>query len=99
MLIVAGTMFIHLEKRAEAIEAGNKMMAATQEEDGCISYRFSFAMDDPTCILIFEEWESDAHLQAHFATAHMAEFRASLAGVVASRGGIKRYEVASSAAL
>ena len=95
MIVIAGQIPIRGDKRDEAIAAALEMAAATQQEEGCISYDFHASLADPNLIFIFEEWESAKALKAHFETPHMAEFRAKLPNLVAGPGKLKRYEVAS----
>jgi quinol monooxygenase YgiN len=69
------------------------MMEQTNAEAGCITYRFSNALEDENTILVFEEWESDEHLKAHVQAPHMAQFNAQLKNLVAVRSSLKRYVV------
>ena len=95
MLIVAGRVPVKAERRAEAVAAALKMARATQAEAGCRSYAFYSDLEDPNTFLIFEEWESEAALTAHFQTPHMAEFNAVIPQLVAGAPSINRYEVAA----
>ena len=54
------------------------MRTATLAEPGCISYQAYLDRPDAGTVFIFEKWQSQADLDAHFATAHMAEFGAAL---------------------
>jgi quinol monooxygenase YgiN len=60
-----------------------------------MTYDFHASLVDPNLFLIFEEWETAEALAAHSQTPHMAVFRQKLRNVVAGKGWIKRYEVAS----
>ena len=93
MLIVAGRIQIRPERRAAAVAAAVKMAQATEREAGCRSYRFSSDLDDPNLFFLFEEWEDEAALTAHFQTPHMAEFNAVVPQFVAGPPSIHRYEV------
>lgn len=93
MIVVSGTIYIDPKKREEAIELAKVMMEKTAEEPGCISYRFYEDVESPGIFRVFEEWESDEELQAHFATAHMAEFRPAIAKITAAPPHIRKYEV------
>lgn len=55
------------------------MQAASRAEDGCREYAFSVDLEDPDVLRITECWDSMEALRAHFATAHMAEFRTQMA--------------------
>ena len=55
------------------------MQAASRSEDGCHDYTFSTELDSPTTVRITERWDDYESLVAHFATPHMADFRAAMA--------------------
>ena len=85
MIVVAGDIFIHEGKRAEAIASMIAVAHGTQQEAGCLRYNFYADLEDEHHFLVYEEWESQAHLDAHLSTdnppAHMAAFRAASVGV------------------
>lgn len=93
MLIVAGRVPVKPERRAEAVAAAVKMARASQAEAGCRAYAFYSDLEDPNLFIVFEEWESEAALQAHFQTPHMAEFNALIPQLIAGPPAINRYEV------
>ena len=95
MIVIAGTVKVRADRRAEAVEAALRVAAATQKEQGCLSYRFFADLADPNVFLIFEEWESDATLARHFETEHLKAFRAAMPGLVAAPPAIQRYVVDS----
>lgn len=94
MLIVAGEIEIDPARRDEAIAAAREMMGVTRGEPGCLTYAFSADLADPARFRIFEEWESQAALDAHFAAPHMAAFQARMAGLGVRGMQIRKYEVA-----
>jgi quinol monooxygenase YgiN len=75
MLIIAGSFGIDPGKRDEVMAAAREMMAETLKEPGCIAYTFSADLTDPGRFYVFERWESQAALEKHFATPHMARFQ------------------------
>ena len=79
MIIVAGTIRIEAEHREPAIVAMANVMAETRKEDGCISYTFSADFQDESLFHLFEEWESQEHLDAHLKAPHIDDFRAASA--------------------
>lgn len=95
MLVIAGTIRIDPDKQAEAIPAALEVMEATRAEAGCISYAFSASLGEPGLIHVFEEWESQEALDAHFGTPHMARFLQALGGFGIRSMELQRYEVAS----
>jgi quinol monooxygenase YgiN len=84
MLIVTGRVEIKLEGLINALKAVQAMVAQTCQEPGCRVYEFSQVIGAQHMFRIYEEWDDEAALTAHFATPHMATFRAALAqaGVV-----------------
>lgn len=46
----------------------------TWREPGCVRYSFVQKAEAPTRFVIVEEWESEAHLLAHFATPHFKAY-------------------------
>ena len=93
MIVVAGTAPINPEKREEAKVILKTMMDATMQEEGCITYQFLFNPWNDAEVRIFEEWDSQDALDAHFQTPHMAEFREALPNFVTGTFDIKRYDV------
>ena len=77
MIVVQGDFTIKPGKRDEAIAAMTKVAKATQQEAGCIRYNFYADLEDPNRFIVYEEWESQAHLDAHLASdnppPHMVE--------------------------
>jgi quinol monooxygenase YgiN len=76
MLIVAGTLEIDPEHRDAFFAAVAPMVRATRTEAGCQAYAFSPDPDEPGLIHLFEVWDDQASLDAHFASEHMATWQA-----------------------
>ena len=95
MLVIAGEIEIDPGNRDKAIAAALRMMEETRREAGCISYTFTGDFADHGRFRVFEEWESQAALEAHFASPHMAAFQAAVGGLGVKRVAIQRYEVSS----
>jgi quinol monooxygenase YgiN len=91
MILVAGSVKIHLSKRDEAMRVALAMAEATRKEPGCVTYRFFADLEAADTFFLFEEWETEDALTRHFATPHMAEFQAKLPGLLAGPLAIKRY--------
>ena len=77
MLLIAGTVRIPPERVAEALVAARRMIEATRGEDGCVRYAFAEDVLEPGLIHISEVWRDQAALERHFASAHMAVWRAA----------------------
>jgi quinol monooxygenase YgiN len=55
MIVIAGSVAVRPDRREEAARVARTMAAATQQEPGCVTYRFSADLDDPNVLLLFEE--------------------------------------------
>jgi quinol monooxygenase YgiN len=95
MIVISGTVVINPAQREAAAQAARDMIRATRQEPGCRAYRFSFDLDDPNTVHIFEEWESAEALTAHFQTPHMATFQQRLPALLGGPIRVMRYDVSA----
>ncbi len=93
MLVVAGYVRMNPDKVDAAVAAAQTVMEATRQEAGCISYTFSRDLGEPGLFHIFEEWESQAALDAHFKAPHMATFQQAMGGFDVKEIKVNRYDV------
>lgn len=91
MIHVLATIDVQPGKRAEFLTHFAWVTPQVRAEAGCIEY--GAAVDTPTpiavqpplrpdTVVVVEKWESLAHLQAHLAAPHMAEYRTRVAELV-----------------
>ena len=91
MILIAGPVFVQEGKMEIALEAVAKMVAASQQEDGCVHYNFYIDRDKSDQLFIFEEWETQEALDAHGKTEHMAAFRAVAGDFLTGPRALQRY--------
>lgn len=82
MLIIAGRIEIDPTQRDRAAEAARQMMEGSNAEPGCIEYTISADLRQDDLFHIFERWEDQAALDAHFKTPHMGVFQEAIKSVV-----------------
>ena len=99
MIVLAVRFQVKPEHHKETIEAMKVVRAATIQEKGCVEYSFYSDFDDTNKVFLFEEWESQASLEAHFETSHLAEFRAQMERFLVSPPSIRRYQVSDAGPL
>lgn len=99
MLIVAGTVVAEPGGRAAFLDAVQPMVAATLDEAGCQEYVFSPDPNDANRILLYELWDDQASLDAHFASDHMAAWQETRKGLALAGADIKKYNIDSVEAL
>jgi len=93
LLLIAGTFRVEPAHRDVMLAAARDMMRETLQERGCQAYRFTADLDDPGLVHLFERWESDEALAAHFKMPHMARFQAAVAAHPPQIVEIQRYDV------
>jgi quinol monooxygenase YgiN len=94
-VIVAGTVRVPPQNIAGLKPHMEAMLAASRAEDGCFEYSYAIDVADPGLIRVFEAWRDEAALQAHFQTAHMAEWRAAWPAFGVSDRRLALYDVAA----
>jgi quinol monooxygenase YgiN len=93
MIVIAGTVRIDPANQREAVAAARDIMSATRQETGCVSYTFSSDLEEEGLFHVFEQWQAQEHLDAHFKTPHMASFQKAMGGLGVKEMDVKRYEV------
>jgi quinol monooxygenase YgiN len=81
MLLIIGTVRLPLDRIEQAKPAMERMISASRAEAGCLDYSYAQDVLDPGLIRVSEAWSDRAALEAHFRSAHIAEWRASWAGL------------------
>ena len=59
-------------KEAELKTALTGLVAPTRQEAGCLNYDLHVSPEDSAKFLFHENWTSQAHLNAHLKSAHIA---------------------------
>lgn len=77
MLILAGTIRVSADGLDRARSAMRAMIEASRAEPGCLAYSYAQDVLEPDLIHVHEAWIDRAALGAHFASAHVAAWRAS----------------------
>ena len=76
-------------------EAAKAVVAATREEVGCQWYGIAVDVTDPCIVWVSEQWASQADLDAHLKTPHVAAFLEACAALEILDMEVRRYEVSS----
>ena len=76
-------------------EAAKAVVAATRKEAGCQWYGIAVDVADPSVVWVSEQWASQADLDAHLKTAHVAAFLEACAAFEILDMEARRYEVSS----
>ena len=82
--------------RDEVLKHFTACAVASRTEPGCLDYVVCADPGDAGRIVVFERWESEEDLAAHFTTPHIGEFREAVTPYPRAGRGLHRYFVASS---
>jgi quinol monooxygenase YgiN len=75
------------------------LQTASREDDGCVDYGFSAAIEDENSFIAVEEWRDRDALAAHLREPHIRDFMAALPAFVAEPPQIAAYEIAGAGPL
>lgn len=92
-ILVAGTVDIPAESRAEALAGAQPLIREALAEKGCVAYDWSMDAVDPQRIHVFEEWESQEDLAAHLSAEPYQKMLAHLGGFGILAADNKKYRV------
>lgn len=94
-IIVAGRLqFAGGDVCAAIIRGGAAHIAGSRAEDGCVAYDWSVDPLEPGTLHVFEEWESEAALGAHFRDPSYLAMRAHLESYEITGFDVKLYSAA-----
>ena len=74
MVYVIARLTVKPEMKAELFSAAKDCIAATRQEDGCISYELFESTADPNKLVFVEQWRSAECLPLHSKSDHMKAF-------------------------
>lgn len=99
MLLIAGTIRLPAEMLDDARAVMARMIAASRAEQGCLAYAYAQDLIDPGLIHVHEQWVDQAALDRHFASAHIAEWRAAWPALGITDRHLQCYEVGTARAI
>ena len=95
MLLIVGTVRLPHDMLAAARPVMAVMVAASRAEDGCEDYAYGEDVLDPGLIHVRELWRDQAALDRHFASPHIAAWRAAWPGLGIRERALVVYDVGS----
>lgn len=93
MLLIVGTVRLPPENLEKARPVMARMIAASRAEDGCEEYAYAEDVLDAGLIHVKEVWRDQAALDQHFASEHIAAWRASWPELGLGDRDLRGYEV------
>lgn len=77
MLLIIGTIRLPADRLAAARPFMRHMVEASRGEEGCLAYDYAEDVLDPGLIHVKELWADQDALDRHFASNHIAQWRAA----------------------
>ncbi len=87
MIYVVATVTIHPDKQSAFIKGARDVIAATNQEEGCLFYDMHQSVTDPTVFVFVERWTSRDALGGHFKAAHLKTWR-EISGACVSKPSV-----------
>lgn len=69
------------------------LVSPTGAEAGCINYDLHQSQTDPALFVFYENWTSEAHLDAHSKSPHIQSFRKVAGEILAGPVEITKWQV------
>ena len=69
---IIGTVTARPDTRAELAALLAAQVDPTRAEPGCLNYDYHVDATDPCCFVFYENWRTQADLDAHLAMPHLA---------------------------
>ena len=91
MIVVSGTMTFPASSHDAVVELARTLVAETLREPGCRTYGFWTDPDEPGAFRVFEEWDDQEALTAHFSAPHFVTFGEQLGDLGLQGMDVHRY--------
>jgi quinol monooxygenase YgiN len=92
MLLIVGTFRLPPARLPQARPAMQAMIAASRAEPGCREYAYAEDILIPGLIRVTEAWDSQADLDRHLSSAHLAAWRSTWPALGITERALRLYE-------
>ena len=93
MLLVVGNVRLPAQNMERARPIMKRMADYSRAEEGCAEYIYAEDVFDPGLIHVREMWTDEIALERHFASAHLAEWRAAWSSLGIGQRVLRVYDV------
>ena len=93
LILIAGTIDLDPARRADALREAEPHLVSTRAQSGCLDYQWSADPLRPGRIYVYERWEDEASLAAHFKGDHYWAMRRTMEGHDISAVDVSKYRI------
>jgi quinol monooxygenase YgiN len=79
VIVALGDVYVQVPRRDAAGEAMLAEQHAAREQDGCISFDFAEALDEPGHFVVTQRWSDRNALDAHYRSEVFFRYQAAIA--------------------
>ena len=97
IIVITATIDVDPAQRDTMLRAARPLLDAALAERGCRAYTWSVDLHDPGRIHVFEEWDDEDALAAHFAGAPYNDMRQHMRTANLVRSVSAKYQVSAKA--
>ncbi|MCL2915481.1 antibiotic biosynthesis monooxygenase [Shewanella corallii] len=90
-VLISGVIRISPHQREEALRQAYPYIQDALKEPGCIAYQWSADVNESDLIYVYEEWESQHHLQYHFSAPSYLSMLAHLGNYEITETRVYKY--------
>src|ERR1700761_6802440 len=94
-IVVVGRVRTDAARRERLIALGQQVAQASRDEAGCVGYRLYEDTEAENAFVFIEEWASEAALQEHFASSHIATFMSAFPETLTEPPDVQFHSVAA----
>ncbi|SEQ52458.1 putative quinol monooxygenase [Natrinema salaciae] len=99
MIVVHASFPVDPDRRDDALDLIEDLVAESQREDGIVDYRATTDVVDPNVVRFVERYEDQDAFEAHTQTDHFREFQAALPELLGGEPDVIRFDVDSATEL
>ncbi len=91
--IVAGTVELPAEKRAQALSEAADLMRDTRSQKGCNHYVWSADPSSDTIVYVYEHWETTEDFANHLANDYYLKMLQHMGSYEVSNAQVSKFEI------
>ncbi|MGO9488622.1 MAG: putative quinol monooxygenase [Solirubrobacteraceae bacterium] len=93
MILTVGDIYSQVPQRTAAEEAMLNAQRGAREQDGCLSYQFTQALEEPGHFVVVQRWRDRGALDAHFHSPSFTAYQRAIKPLLIRDSELLVYDV------